>query len=276
MCCNFLVWRRSWLQRQSCSRHIQTYRHSHCCAIWRYASSNLRSEKIKNLSNRTFETRQISGRKGPWDKSCGGILLGDNTGDGTVTLCRLGSVVRKCAHFRLHKHPGRSCCVCCGRNVAWMKLCAPFSWYLPPNFGAVTWNRPRPLPAWSFQVSVTQSCISLLSKRCRYYVIISVEQSSWEAGSSSSSQKFPAFCRNIRFSMVFTRFRHFPLSWDRSAQSTPSHSIFKIQFNIIPPTHVSFQLSIFFCSRIKILYAFFLPHSCNVPCQSNFSCVQKL
>lgn len=102
-------------------------------------------------------------------------------------------------------------------------------WFLPAKFGAVNWNRPRRAPAFFFPVSIILSCISLL----------------WEASSSSSSQKFPAFCRNERFSTVLTRFRHFRLTWARSAPSTPPHSIFKIQFNIIPPTHMSFKWSLF-------------------------------
>jgi hypothetical protein len=50
-------------------------------------------------------------------------------------------------------------------------------------------------------------------------------------------KNFPAFYGTWRFITVFTRALQWSLSWARSTQSTPSHPISKIHFNIVhPPT----------------------------------------
>jgi len=45
------------------------------------------------------------------------------------------------------------------------------------------------------------------------------------------AKKFPAFYTAWKFNTVFTRFRHWSLSWDRWIQSTPSHP-FPYQFSL--------------------------------------------
>jgi hypothetical protein len=61
------------------------------------------------------------------------------------------------------------------------------------------------------------------------------QRPSWEANSHSASQEFTAFYWSRRFISVFTRARHWSLSWARWIQS--SHTISPWDsFNFIPAT----------------------------------------
>jgi len=59
---------------------------------------------------------------------------------------------------------------------------------------------------------------------------------SCEANSHSSSQEFPRTLWKPKFSTVFTRARHWSLSWARWIHSIPSHPM---SLNSIPISHPS-------------------------------------
>jgi hypothetical protein len=116
---------------------------------------------------------------------------------------------------------------------------------------------PRPLLAWSFPVCLIMSCISLLSKCCRFSVNISVEQSPWEASSSSSNQKLPAFVEtqgSVPCSRGSATFRYL-----EPDQPSPRHPIPLLRFNLLLSHRRTCLYSGLFSShfRIQILCAFF-------------------
>jgi len=59
----------------------------------------------------------------------------------------------------------------------------------------------------------------------------------WEANSYSSRQEIPAFSGTRRFNTVFTRVRHWSLSWARCIQSRTSHSV-SLRFTLILSSHL--------------------------------------
>jgi hypothetical protein len=84
--------------------------------------------------------------------------------------------------------------------------------------------------------------------------------------------KFPNFNGIRRFITVFTRSRHWSLSWIRWIQSIPYAPIFLRSIIILPSHLLLGLLSSFFlsCFAIKLLHYFsHLSHACYISHQSN-------
>jgi hypothetical protein len=78
-------------------------------------------------------------------------------------------------------------------------------------------------------------------------------------------KKFPSFYGTRRFITMFTRARHWSLSWVRWIQSTSSHPV--SIYILIPSSHLRLGLqSCLFpsCLPTETLYAFFIPPACHM------------
>jgi hypothetical protein len=83
-------------------------------------------------------------------------------------------------------------------------------------------------------------------------------------------KKFPDFYGNRRFITVFTRTRHWSLSWARWIQFTISH-LLSVRCFLILSSHLCLGLpgGLFsYGFPTKILYAFLIFHPCYMPCPS--------
>jgi hypothetical protein len=78
--------------------------------------------------------------------------------------------------------------------------------------------------------------------------------------------KFPAFCGTRRFITMFTRARHWSLSWARCIHSTPSHPV-SLRHILILSSHVYQGLpsGFFRFSNQELLCISHLSHACYMP-----------
>jgi hypothetical protein len=109
------------------------------------------------------------------------------------------------------------------------------------------------------RVSTTNSASSCIFKSCATITKYMGQSSSSEANSHLVSQEIPGPLWNRRFITVFTRARHWSLSWARWIQSIPFHPISTI---ILPSTLRSSEWSLPFR---------FSDH--NILCISHLPCV---
>jgi hypothetical protein len=91
----------------------------------------------------------------------------------------------------------------------------------------------------------------------------------WEATNCSPTQEFSKSYGTRRFITMFTRARHWSLSWARSVQSIPLHSVY-LWSNIVLFFYLQWCLpKDFFVSgspKAKTLFAFLFSHACYMPC----------
>jgi hypothetical protein len=82
--------------------------------------------------------------------------------------------------------------------------------------------------------------------------------SPWETVNHWDTQQFPNICGTRKFITVFTRAIHWYLSWARSIQSIPTHSISLRSITILPPyQRLGLPIDLFPCGfPPKILHAF--------------------
>jgi hypothetical protein len=88
----------------------------------------------------------------------------------------------------------------------------------------------------------------------------SMEQSSSrEANSHSASQKFPDFYGTRKFIMVFTRSRHWPVSWARWIQPTLSQPV-SLKSSLILSSHALFSNDFNLSSSLSVRDQVWHPH----------------
>ena len=97
------------------------------------------------------------------------------------------------------------------------------------------------------------------------------KSAAWKTHTSSAT-KIPAFCETISFTSVFTKFRHFHLSWATSIQSASSHHkrIFRVSFSIIIPSTSRCSKSLFpsaptLHDKPPSIYLLSVPAMCHIP-----------
>jgi hypothetical protein len=87
----------------------------------------------------------------------------------------------------------------------------------------------------------------------------------WEACTRSAGQEIPAFYGNRRFINVFTRTRHWIISWISWLQTIPKSPI-SLRSILIVSSHIRLGLVKWSSHPVKIFRLMFCMHSSSLPC----------